>query len=174
MSFPIPNSGTMTVRKQPHLDLEQTINSMRQLAWEGQTSPLVRQFAIETLRRVKPKDTLSEVGALYHACCREIHYLADPLGLEYLQHPEVTVRTAAGDCDDMAILLASTLLMSEILSVGHPCRFKVVGFQNAPPSHVYLETLIQNQWIALDPVAGSMTKKMLGDVTYQAAFDVRG
>ena len=74
---------------------------MRALAWEGQTSPLVRQFAIETLRRVKPKDSLSEVGALYHSCCREIHYLADPLGSEFLQHPEVTVRTAAGDCDDM-------------------------------------------------------------------------
>jgi len=172
MPFPIPNSSKMTVRKQPHLSLEQTAQNMKELAWEGQSSPLVRQFAIEALRRVKPKDSLSEIGALYHACCREIHYLADPIGMEFLQHPEVTVRTAAGDCDDMAILLASTLLMSELLSVGYPCRFKMVGFQHAPPSHVYLEAMIQNQWVALDPVAGSMTRKMIKDITSQQIVEI--
>lgn len=172
MTFPMPNSDKMTVRKQPHFSLDQTAQNMKNLAWEGQSSPLVRQFAIEALRRVKPKDALSEVGALYHACCREIHYLADPIGMEFLQHPEVTVRTAAGDCDDMAILLASTLLMSELLSVGYPCRFKMVGFHNEPPSHVYLEANIQNQWVALDPVAGSMTRKMIKDITSQQIVEL--
>lgn len=172
MSFPNPNSDKMVVRKVPHLSIEQTVDNMRTLAWEGQTSPLVRQFAIETLRRVKPKDSLSEVGALYHACCREIHYLADPLGSEFLQHPEVTVRTAAGDCDDMSILLASTLLMSEALSVGYPCRFKLVGFKNKGLSHVFLESLINGRWVALDPVAGSATGKMLKDVTNFKIFEL--
>ncbi len=172
MPFPKPKSGNMKVRRVPHFSLEQTAKKMRDLAWEGQTSPIVRQFALETLRRVKPKDAVSEVGALYHACCREIHYLGDPLAHELLQHPEVTVNTAAGDCDDMAILLASTLLMSEIMSVGHPCRFKLVGFKNHPPSHVFLETNVDGQWIALDPVAGSATKSMLKDVTSELIFDL--
>lgn len=172
MSFPNPNSEKMVVRKVPHISLEQTVDNMRSLAWEGQTSPLVRDFAIETLRRVKPKDSLSEVGALYHACCREVHYLADPLGAEFLQHPEVTINTAAGDCDDMSILLASTLLMSEILSVGYPCRFKLVGFNNNPVSHVFLEANINNHWVALDPVAGSATKKMLNDITLAKVYDL--
>jgi len=172
MTFPFPNSDKMVVRRIPHESLKQTAEQMKILAWEGQTSPLVRQFAIETLRRVKPKDMLSEVGALYHACCREIHYLADPIGAEFLQHPEVTVRTAAGDCDDMAILLASTLLMSEILSVGYQCRYKLVGLKGSPPSHVFLEVNIKGQWIALDPVAGSATKQMLKDITSEQIYNL--
>jgi transglutaminase-like putative cysteine protease len=173
MSFPQPNADRMVVRKVPHHSVEQTVDNMRTLAWEGQTSPLVRKFAIETLRRVKPKDTISEVGSLYHACCREIHYLADPIGAEFLQHPEVTVNTAAGDCDDMSILLASTLLMSEMLSVGVPCRYKLVGFRNMPLSHVFLEARIDGRWIALDPVAGSATSRMLKDVTTSKIFDLQ-
>lgn len=172
MSFPSPNADRMVVRKIPHKSIEQTIDNMRTLAWEGQTSPLVRKFAIETLRRVKPKNTLSEIGALYHACCREIHYLADPIGAEFLQHPEVTINTAAGDCDDMSILLASTLLMSEILSIGIPCRFKVAGFRNMPVSHVFLEANLKGKWVALDPVAGSATGRMLGDITSAKVFDI--
>jgi len=172
MSFPKPNADRMVVRKVPHSSIEQTVNNMRILAWEGQTSPLVRKFAIETLRRVKPKDTISEVGALFHACCREIHYLADPIGAEFLQHPEVTVNTAAGDCDDMSILLASTLLMSEMLSVGVPCRYKLVGFRGQPFSHVFLEANVDGKWIVLDPVAGSATSQMLRDVTCQKVFEV--
>ena len=172
MSFPKPNADRMVVRKVPHRSIEQTVENMKMLAWEGQTSPLVRKFAIETLRRVKPKDTMSEVGALFHACCREIHYLADPLGAEFLQHPEVTINTAAGDCDDMSILLASTLLMSEMLSVGVPCRFKLVGFRHKPVSHVFLEAQIGGKWVALDPVAGSAASQMLRDVTSQQIFSL--
>jgi transglutaminase-like putative cysteine protease len=172
MSFPKPNADHMVVRKVPHHSVEQTVDNMKMLAWEGQTSPLVRKFALETLRRVKPKDTISEVGALYHACCREIHYLGDPVGAEFLQHPEVTVNTAAGDCDDMSILLASTLLMSEILSVGVPCRYKLVGFRNQPLSHVFLEASVGGKWIALDPVAGSATSRMLSDVTSSKIFNI--
>lgn len=172
MSFPKPNANRMVVRRVPHTSIEQTVSNMKVLAWEGQTSPLVRKFAIETLRRVKPKDTLSEIGALYHACCREIHYLADPIGAEFLQHPEVTINTAAGDCDDMSILLASTLLMSEMLSVGVPCRFKLVGFRGQPLSHVFLEASVNGQWVALDPVAGSATPHMLRDITSSQTFEL--
>jgi len=172
MPFPKPNSQKMVVRKILHKDVEQTVDNMRNLAWEGQTSPLVRQFALETLRRVKPKDTLSEVGALYHACCREIHYLADPIGAEFLQHPEVTINTAAGDCDDMSILLASTLLFSELMSVGYKCRFRLVGFKGGPFSHVFLEVLIKDKWVALDPVAGSATGSMLKNITSSKVFEL--
>ena len=172
MLFPKPNIDRMVVRKVPHSTVEQTVDNMRILAWEGQTSPKVRAFAIETLRRVKPKDTISEIGALFHGCCREIHYLADPVGAEFLQHPEVTIDTAAGDCDDMSILLASTLLMSELLSVGVPCRFKLVGFRGQSLSHVFLEALVEGRWIVLDPVAGSATPQMLRDVTSQKVYEI--
>ena len=74
----------MVVRKIPHTSVEQTAENTQLVG--GSTSPLVRNFTIETLRRVKPKDTLSEIGALYYACCREVHYLADPVGAEFLQH----------------------------------------------------------------------------------------
>ena len=172
MPFSAPQSDRMVVRKIPHTSVEQTAENMRNLAWEGQTSPVVRQFALETLRRVKPKDTVSEIGALYHACCREIHYLADPIGAEFLQHPDITIRTAAGDCDDMSILLASTLLLSEMLSVGIPCRYRLVGFRGLPLSHVFLEARYKDKWLALDPVAGSATKKMLKDISSEKIFEL--
>ena len=172
MPFQQPDYKQSVVRREPHYNIRQTAERMRDLALEGQTNPVVRQFALETLRRVKPKDYLSEVGALYYACCKEIHYLADPISSEFLQHPEVTVNTAAGDCDDMSILLASTLCMSELLSVGYPTRFCMVGFKGNPISHVYLEVNIDGTWYALDPVAGPETQKMLQDVTSSEILNV--
>jgi len=172
MNFRQPNSDKMVVRKEPHKSLLQTAENMRDLAWEGQTSPIVRQFALESLRRVKPKDPISEIGALFFACCKEIHYLGDPVGAEFLQHPEVTINTGAGDCDDMSILLASALCLSEILSVGYPARFRMVGFNGDPISHVFLEVNVDGQWLALDPVAGPETPKMLSDITESRILDV--
>jgi len=170
--FSTPDSRKMVVRKQPHYSIEQTVEYMRDLAEEGQTSPLVRHFALEAISKIKPKDATSEIGALYHACCRDIHYVSDPIGAEFLQHPEVTIKTAAGDCDDMTILLATTLCMSEVLSIGHPCRFRIVGFDGDDYSHVFLETLINGRYVALDPVAGPQTAAMLKRVTKSKVFDI--
>ena len=172
MDFRNPNIGKSVVRRIPHHSIRQTAKEMKALALEGQTSPIVRGFALETLRRVKPKDAISEIGALYYACCREIHYVGDPISSEFLQHPEVTVNTAAGDCDDMSILLASTLCMSEMLSVGYPMRFALVGFKGGPISHVYLEASVEGRWLALDPVAGPAAQQMLSDVTTKEILNV--
>ena len=172
MAFATPNSSKMVVRREPHLRIQQTAEKMRDLAWEGQTSPKVRDFALNTLRRVKPKDALSEVAALFYACCKEVHYVGDPIGAEFLQHPDVTIDTSAGDCDDMSILLASVLCTSQLQSVGYPCRFKIVGFNNEQVSHVFLETFIDGSWVALDPVAGSATQEMLNSATSELVFEV--
>lgn len=171
--FSVPDSSKMVVRREPHVSIRQTMEKMRDLAEEGQTSPVVRHFALEAIAKVKPKDALSEIGALYHACCRDIHYVGDPIGAEFLQHPEVTVRTSAGDCDDMTILLATTLCMSELLSVGYPVRLRIVGFDGNDFSHVFLEVSVEGQYIALDPVAGPETKSMLSRITKSETFDLR-
>ena len=63
-------------------------------------------------------------------------------------------------------------MASEMLSVGIPCRYKLVGFNNKPLSHVFLEANYKGDWIALDPVAGSATSKMLKDVTSQKIFNL--
>ena len=57
----------------------------------------------------------------------------------------------------MSILLASTLLLSEMLSAGImqiPPRW----FSGSALSHV-LEAKYKDRWLALDPVAGSQTKR---------------
>ena len=36
-----------------------------------------------------------------------LHYVSDPLGLDYVAPPEETLRTLSGDCDDFAVLLTS-------------------------------------------------------------------
>ena len=39
-----------------------------------------------------------------------LHYVSDPVGLDYVAPPEETLRTLSGDCDDFAVLLTSMYL----------------------------------------------------------------
>ena len=39
-----------------------------------------------------------------------LHYVSDPMGLDYVAPPEETLRTLSGDCDDFAVLLTSMYL----------------------------------------------------------------
>lgn len=67
--------------------------------------------------------------------------------VETLHTPDVTIEIGQGDCDDKVILL-STLLEA----IGHPTRFVIVGYVDEMTfEHVYLETLIGEDWVALDP-----------------------
>jgi transglutaminase-like putative cysteine protease len=75
----------------------------------------------------------------------KIRYTKDVVGVETIQSPDMTLKLRTGDCDDKSILIASLLL-----SIGHPCRFVVVGPEKNVYSHVYVETKIGNKWLPVE------------------------
>ncbi len=78
-----------------------------------------------------------------------IEYRSDPAVHEMIQDPVVTLQTATGDCDDMAIL-AATLLGC----IGHGCEIVSVtwkGRENEGPTHAVAKD--HRAGVFVDPVA---------------------
>lgn len=76
---------------------------------------------------------------------RHVRYVRDPVGLETVQDPAVTIRLGSGDCDDSAVLLA-TLAQTAGLQV----RFVVVGPSVNQAVHVYTQLLVGGRWLNAD------------------------
>lgn len=128
--------------------VRRTLELMRNLARQGKTDPLVRQFAVQLTNDLPQKDWSGEVAAL-HAFVRDnIRYLRDIRKVETLQTANRTLLNRSGDCDDKSVLLASMLE-----SISHPARFVAVGFRSPfACDHVYVETKVGNKgaWIPLE------------------------
>jgi len=127
-----------------------TARLIAQLARDGSKDFYVRQKAIDIFRqyRVRPKDRLGEVQALFEWVRRHVRYTRDIWQVETLHTARRMIELRAGDCDDMSILLASLLL-----STGHPVRLVLAGYHPARPhaySHIYPEVNVRGRWIALD------------------------
>lgn len=128
-----------------------TLRLMRQLTRQGKKSPAVRQLAVELTRNLPQKDWLGEVQAIHKFVRDNIRYVKDIRGVETLHTVERILTNGSGDCDDKSILAASLLE-----SINHPTRFVAIGFKPGNFSHVYVETLIGNKWVAVEttePVA---------------------
>ncbi len=124
---------------------------MQRLILQGAKDFYVRQKAIDILmaQRVKPKDYLGEIRALFTWVQQHVRYTKDPFRVEVLHTARRMLELRAGDCDDMSILLAAMLE-----SIGHPTRLVLVGPDPSQPtlfSHVYLEAWDRGRWIPLDP-----------------------
>ena len=159
-----------SIRRQmvPYPGVAGTVTHMIRLVKEGQTDPQVRRYAARVIQKVRPKDHLSEVAALYYDVCRRVRYTRDPAETEWVQHPRVTLQEGHGDCDDMSIALAS-LLGARASSVGAPTAFATVGFRSNAGVNQYTHVFAQVKdpragWVVLDPVAGPKTRQMLKNV----------
>lgn len=135
--------------------LEDTLSAMCELARDGRKDPRVRGVVEKIVAEIEPGDYASESYAIYTWVCKNIRYLRDAHDVETLTTPERLLRTRAGDCDDVATLLAAMLM-----SCGVPCRFCVVSFRKGLPSHVFCQGLIGGRWTTFDPVAGPNTHDM--------------
>lgn len=127
-----------------------TAKIIGQLVQEGARDFYVRQKAIEVFRayRVKPKNRLGEVSALFDFVKRNIRYTRDIFRVELLHSARRMLELQAGDCDDMTILLGALLL-----STGHPVRLVLAGFKRDRPhvyTHIYLEVNVRGRWLAAD------------------------
>lgn len=122
-----------------------TLEVMRKLAREASDHPSFVQLTRELVGGVKQKDFVGEARRVHEFVRDRIRYLKDPLGMEWVQTPVVTLNVRQGDCDDKATLAAAMLR-----ALGHPSRFVVIGFAPHRYSHVYLETKIGHHWVGME------------------------
>lgn len=128
-----------------------TLNHMREYVRASVRLPeqIVRNKATEIFARagVPPRKYMRELAAL-HAFVRDrVRYVRDPVGVELVQTPEVTLQKMSGDCDDKATLLAALLE-----STGHPAKFTAVAFGGNQFSHVLTQAKAGTRWIPAETI----------------------
>jgi Transglutaminase-like superfamily len=127
-----------------------TVEHIKQLMRQGAKDFHVRQTAIDVLfqRRVKAKDYVGEIKALFEWVQQNIRYTKDTFRLEVLHSARRMLELRAGDCDDFSILLGAMLE-----AIGHPVRLVLTGPNPQRQdlfSHIYLEVYCKGRWLALD------------------------
>jgi len=106
---------------------------------------VTRNRALSIVQGLPSKDFQAELVAVYHWVDAHIRFVRDIRGVETLQSPEITLRLAAGDCDDHAILMAALLE-----NLGFRTRFHALGFAPGAFSHVLAEAFYDGKWIPLE------------------------
>ena len=86
-------SGAPVTGAYPYRDTRQTVGKLLELHRWCFADP--RTFAriltrVETLvQNLDPKDYASEYAAIFHAACRDVRYLRDPVPVELVKSPDV-------------------------------------------------------------------------------------
>lgn len=122
-----------------------TLRVMRALVREWKIHPRMRQLAKKIVQRCPSKNIRCEVTQIHAYVSNTIRFVRDVAGVETVQAPDVTLRDQCGDCDDQAVLVGALLN-----SIGHPVRFMAVGFRPGQFAHVYTETPIGPNWVAVE------------------------
>ena len=130
---------------------DRTVKAIANLVNDSLRRPLVRLKAINILKsaNVPNKNTVAAAKALFEYVRKLVRYIPDPIDVETVQSPEVTLRVAAGDCDDHTALVAALAM-----SIGIPARYRVVGFASDKFAHIFPELQINGKWIPADTTSG--------------------
>lgn len=144
---PVILSGAVVVGPDGSDGVKNTLRHMRAFVRAGRVDPSIRSTALNLLALVPERDTQGEIRVLFEFVRDRIRYVSDVLDVETLADAKRTLETAAGDCDDKAILLASLLE-----SVGIGTQFVATGYETPGFfEHVYVRALTPNgQWLPLD------------------------
>lgn len=145
----------------PNPRLRDVTDWMVKFANKGKTDMRVRRLVETLCAGLEPGDYASECFACYAWVDQNVRYMRDIHDVEFLKEPGVLLETLAGDCDDIATLLAAMFMAS-----GNECVFSLVGFNGAPyPSHVFVCVKTADGLIPYDPVARYRTDAMSGAIT---------
>lgn len=125
--------------------VEATIGLMGRIVKDWRRRPEMIALARDIVSQAPPKRYGAEANFLFEFVRDEIRYTRDVADLEVVQTPNNTLAMGHGDCDDLAVLLATLLS-----AVGHPTRFVAAGFDGGELEHVWVETLIGSRWYAAD------------------------
>lgn len=122
-----------------------TLDLMNRLVKKYKQAPDIRELALHLTKHLPQKDGVGEVKAIHRFVQNRIRYIKDIDGIETLQTPLQTLRIGQGDCDDKATLVGALLG-----SIGHPSRFRAIGFMRNSFCHVYPETKLGGQWVSVE------------------------
>jgi hypothetical protein len=137
----LPNTAQTNLSNSDRGNYE-TVEMMKKVARQRASHPMVRGLALSILEQagIPSHDFLTEARALAEYVQQEVRYVRDIEGVEQLHDPlymieKLKAGTAQGDCDDMAMLLATLLL-----SVGHSPLFAIVRYRSTsgPFNHIYV------------------------------------
>lgn len=147
----------VAMRIYPVKSLDDRIKRIRERVARGMVDPKVYGFARKVVNQkcgdnwcIPEKDNLKEMEAIFKAVRQNVRYTSDILGVDTYQHPKHTLGLNGGDCDDY-----SSLLCSLLLSLGIPCRLKVIRTKDAKEwNHIYaqggLPRANPTRWYSLD------------------------
>ena len=126
---------------------DQTVNIIVQLVAASLRKPNVRLLAIQILDRagVPNKNDQQAAFALYSWVKARIRYVRDPIDVDTVQQPDITLQLKAGDCDDHVALFSALAQ-----SIGLPVRYVVGGASKDSFVHIWSEVLVNGNWIAAD------------------------
>lgn len=123
-----------------------TLRQMRRMVNAWKVAPVILQVVSSIIHLAPQKDEWSEAEALFEWVRDTIRYQRDPVGIEALATPLLTINRHVGDCDDQAALLATLFE-----AAGYPTRFVIAGYQSPAFEHVYLQVMLGDEWIDADP-----------------------
>lgn len=130
---------------------EATIRKMHEVVKSAKTDWQFIKLATELVASLPRKNYYAELQRFFDVVRKKVRYVRDPERVELVQHPWRTFQRKAGDCDDMASLIAA--LAS---STGARYKFVTVKASVKYPSewsHVYVKVYVPGRdWIAADPV----------------------
>jgi hypothetical protein len=164
-----PANSTFLIRHD-YPGLDTVLDEMKRLVKEYKGNPDIRNKAVGITSGIKKdsrtglpnrRDYHAIATAIYAWMKKNIEYVRDPDGIEWLQTPLKTLEIGYGDCDDQSILAGALLS-----SIGVPTRFKVVKSNPQKPdafTHVYLEYKANGSWKAFDPTLHTKAGDGLSD-----------
>ena len=127
-----------------------TLKTMAREARRAKLSPPVYTLSRELIADLPPKDWVGEVRVIYEFVRDRIRYVLDPVDVQGVQTPEITLELRAGNCAQKVTLLGAMLL-----SIGHPVQFCAVRVDDSPVyTHVVARTWIGNHWLWLETTEG--------------------
>jgi len=121
-----------------------TVELMKKIALARAGDPKVRGLALSILQAqgIASHDRMGEALAIGDYVHRKVRYVKDPIGVELLTDPLTLIEqvhrgVAQGDCDDMALFIATLLV-----SIGIKPYFRMVRYtgkdHSTPFQHIYV------------------------------------
>lgn len=145
ISTPPNYQGTLGSISGGKAGTRQTLKIMSDIVKAWKVHPEIRNLAVSITSDIPGKDFPSEIAAIQGWVKRNIRYVQDVAGVETIQTPDVTLSLMAGDCDDQSIIVAALLE-----SIGHPTRFRAIGFAPNEMEHVFVETRLGSGWVSVE------------------------
>lgn len=124
-----------------------TVKRLVELVESSARRPDLRLVALRLINsaQISGRDKWNIAAAIHRFVKSRVRYVNDPISVETVQQPEITLRLGAGDCDDQAALVAGLAR-----AVGIPARFAVIGQNPDQFKHIFTELQINGKWVAAD------------------------